>query len=59
MKRVKFQTISRLVSILKGKDTNKGDPDEYIKEVFGRNFEFSEKYLTSSINSEIIVRAIK
>ena len=59
MKRAKYQTKSRLIVILKGKDTNKGDPDEYIKKVFGRNFEFSEKYLTSNINSETIVRAIK
>ena len=35
------------------------DPDVYIKKAFGKNFEFSEKYLTSNIKPEVIVKALK
>jgi hypothetical protein len=35
------------------------DPESIIKKSFGRNFEFSEKYLTSNIKLELIAKAIK
>jgi hypothetical protein len=38
---------------------NREDPDVYIKKAFGKNFEFSEEYLTSNISSEAIMKAIK
>ncbi|CAI2378888.1 unnamed protein product [Moneuplotes crassus] len=38
---------------------SRDDPDLYIKKIFGANFEFSEKYLTSKISSEKIIKAIK
>ena len=37
----------------------KEDPELYIKKAFGKNFEFSEEYLTSNIESESIIKAIK
>ena len=35
------------------------DPDAYIKKLFGKDFEFSEKYLSSDIDPQIIVKALK
>ena len=35
------------------------DPEEYIRRMFGKDFEFSEKYLKSKIDSETIVKALK
>lgn len=35
------------------------DPEEYIKRMFGPNFEFSEKYLISQIDVRLIVKALK
>ncbi|CAI2365677.1 unnamed protein product [Moneuplotes crassus] len=38
---------------------SRNDPDIYIKKAFGKNFEFSEQYLTSKISSNKICKAIK
>lgn len=38
---------------------NREDQDVYIKKAFGKNFEFSEKYLTSNIKPELIIKALK
>jgi len=35
------------------------DAEENIKKAFGKNFEFSEKYLTSNLDPNIIIKAIK
>lgn len=35
------------------------DPDTYIKRLFGKDFEFSEKFLASNIDPQIIIKAIK
>lgn len=35
------------------------DPEEYIRKMFGKDFEFSEKYLKSKINSDTIIKALK
>ena len=35
------------------------DPDIHIKRLFGQDFEFSEKYLTSDIDPKMIVKALK
>jgi hypothetical protein len=37
----------------------RADPEAIIKKAFGKNFEFSEKYLTANIKPENIVKAIK
>ena len=44
---------------LRRKRFTREDPEKYIKKAFGRNFEFSEEYLTSHINPEAIMKAIK
>ena len=41
------------------KNQNEEDPDVYIKKAFGKNFEFSEKYLTSKMESKAVVKALK
>ena len=47
------------MSDIKRRKSKREDPDVYIKKAFGKNFEFSEKYLTSNINSEKIIKALK
>ena len=45
--------------IRRSRVNSRADPDVYIKKAFGRNFEFSEEYLTANISSEAIIKAIK
>jgi hypothetical protein len=39
--------------------TVKADPEVYFKKVFGKSFEFSEKYLTANIKPQLIIKAVK
>lgn len=39
--------------------TVKADPEVYFRKAFGKNFEFSEKYLTANIKHQLIIKAIK
>ena len=34
-------------------------PDAHMKKALGKNFEFSEKYLTANIDPQLIIRALK
>ena len=45
--------------ICKGKRITKRILSVISNKVFGKNFEFSEKYLTSNIKPEIIIRALR
>ena len=48
-----------LIAIYKDGSNFTEDPELYIQKVFGKNFEFSEKFLTSNIKPDVIIKALK
>lgn len=48
-----------MIEISRKKAVRPKDPDTYIKRLFGKDFEFSEKFLTSKIDPNKVIKAIK